>query len=88
MKKSLEEMKPELKKAAEDTEIKMEMVKNQKEQADIIMTQISGEEKIVLEAVNEANAIKLDCEKELAIALPQLKAAENALLVLDKNSLT
>lgn len=52
------------------------------------MTQISGEEKIVLEAVNEANAIKLDCEKELAIALPQLKAAENALLVLDKNSLT
>lgn len=31
MKKSLEEMKPELKKAAEDTEIKMEMVKNQKE---------------------------------------------------------
>ncbi len=40
MKKSLEEMKPELKKAAEDTAIKMEMVKIQKEEADVIMTQI------------------------------------------------
>lgn len=48
MKKSLEEMKPELRKAAEDTSIKMEMVKIQKEEADEIMKQISGEEKIVL----------------------------------------
>lgn len=38
--------------------------------------------------MSEANEIKDDCEKELAVALPQLKAAENALLVLDKNSLT
>jgi hypothetical protein len=33
-------------------------VKIQKEEADIIMSQISGEERIVLEAVNEANSIK------------------------------
>lgn len=66
----------------------MEMVKIQKEEADIIMSQISGEERIVLEAVNEANSIKQECEVELALALPKLKAAENALLVLDKNSLT
>lgn len=52
MKKSLEEMKPQLKKAAEDTAIKMEMVKIQKEEADVIMTQIEGEEKVVLGAVN------------------------------------
>jgi hypothetical protein len=30
----------------------MELVKMQKEEADIIMSQISGEERIVLEAVN------------------------------------
>lgn len=64
------------------------MVKIQKEEADIIMSQVSGEERIVLEAVNEANSIKQECEVELALALPKLKAAENALLVLDKNSLT
>ena len=29
-----------------------------------------------------------DCERDLAVALPQLRAAENALLVLDKNKLT
>ena len=52
------------------------------------MSQISGEERIVLDAVNEANSIKQECEIELAIALPKLKAAENALLVLHKNSLT
>lgn len=45
-------MKPELKKAAEDTIIKMEMVKIQKQEADEIMAQILGEEKVVLEAVN------------------------------------
>ena len=38
--------------------------------------------------MGEANEIKEDCEKELEVALPQLKAAENALLVLDKSSLT
>lgn len=88
MQKTLTEMKPQLKRAAEETAYKMEMVAIQKEEADVIMSQISGEERIVLEAVNEANAIKEDCEKELAIALPKLKAAENALAVLDKNSLT
>jgi len=29
--------------------------------------------------VNEANAIKEDCEKDLAEAMPALEAAENAL---------
>jgi hypothetical protein len=52
MKKNLEEMKPEIRRAAEDTTLKMEMVKVQKEEADQIMEQISGEEKVVLEAVN------------------------------------
>lgn len=39
------------------------MVKIQKQEADVIMVQISGEEKVEMEAVNEANAIKEDCEK-------------------------
>ena len=43
MKKNLEEMKPQLKKAAEDTSMKMEMVQIQKEEADGIMEQILGE---------------------------------------------
>ena len=58
MKKTLEEMKPKLKKATEETIEKMQLVKIQKEEADIIMSQVSGQERVVLEAVNEANSIK------------------------------
>ena len=61
MKFTLEEMKPQLKKAAEETAVKMELVKVQKEEADVIMIQILGEERVVLEAVNEANLIKEEC---------------------------
>ena len=61
MKFTLEEMKPQLKKAAEETAVKMELVKVQKEEADVIMSQISGEERVVLDAVNEANLIKEEC---------------------------
>ena len=42
MKQNLEEMKPQIKQAAEETAFKMEMVKVQKEEADQIMVQISG----------------------------------------------
>lgn len=52
------------------------------------MAQIGEEEKVVVAAVNEANSIKQECERDLAVALPQLRAAENALLVLDKSKLT
>ena len=48
MQSTLETMKPELKKASEETTLKMEQVQIQKEEADIIMSQISGEERIVL----------------------------------------
>ncbi len=44
-------MKPQIKKATEETIEKMEQVRVLKEEADIIMSQISGEERIVLEAV-------------------------------------
>ena len=38
-------------------------------------------------AVDEANAIKEDCEKDLAEAMPALMAAEDALKVLEKKDL-
>lgn len=61
MKLNLEEMKPVLRRAAEETLLKMEQVADQKQEADGIKEQISSEEAIVLQAVNEANAIKQDC---------------------------
>lgn len=48
---------------------------------------ISKEEAIVKVAVDEANFIKAECEKDLEEAMPLLLAAEEALRVLDKKDL-
>ena len=39
------------------------------------------------ERVKEAEIIKLDCEKDLSIATPKLKQAEDALNTLDSNDI-
>ena len=62
-------------------------VEKEKEGADVLKEAISKEEAIVQKAVDEANEIKLDCEKDLAEALPALENAENALKVLDPKDL-
>ena len=87
MQKNLIELQPKLKQAALDTEVKMKEVSENKAEADILKEGIQGEEKIVKQAVDEATAIKTDCEAELAIAMPALKAAEDALKVLDKKQI-
>ena len=64
-----------MKVAAEKTSVKMIEVEREKKQADILKESISIEEAIVQKAVDEANAIKEDCEAELAEAIPALNAA-------------
>jgi dynein heavy chain, axonemal len=54
----------------------------------VLKEAISKEEAIVQKAVDEANEIKMDCEKDLSEALPALEAAENALKVLSPADLT
>lgn len=80
----LTDMVPKLKKAAEETEEKMKIVAKEKASADILASGIQKEEAVVQIAVNEANAIKEDCEKDLAEAMPALEAAENALNCIQK----
>ena len=65
----------------------MKEVEIYKGEADQIAVVISKEEAIVQVAVDEANFIKEDCEKDLAEALPALKASEDALKVLEKKDL-
>lgn len=79
MQKNLIELQPKLKEAAANTEVKMKEVAVEKASADVLKENIQKEEAIVQVAVNEANAIKEECEKDLAEALPALKSAEDAL---------
>jgi dynein heavy chain, axonemal len=87
MQKNLIELQPKLKQAAIDTEVKMKEVQENKAAADVLKEGIQGEEKIVKEAVDAANKIKMECELDLAEAMPALRAAEEALKVLDKKQL-
>ena len=87
MKKNLIELQPKLKQAAIDTQVKMKEVQENKAEADVLKEGIQGEEKIVQEAVDAANTIKRDCEEQLAQAMPALKAAQDALKVLEKKQI-
>ena len=85
MQTNLIELQPKLKLAAEETEKKMKEVAVQKGQADILKEAISKEEAIVQTAVNEAQIIKSDCQRDLDEAMPLLKESEDALKVLENN---
>ncbi|CAD8159976.1 unnamed protein product [Paramecium pentaurelia] len=87
MKTNLIQLQPQLKDAAEKTKIKMDEVQKEKIQADSLKTVIQSEEAVVQEAVDKANAIKEECEAELSEAMPALKAAQDALNVLDKKQI-
>lgn len=85
MQTNLIELQPKLKLAAEETEKKMKEVAEQKAKADVLKEAISKEEAIVQTAVNEAQIIKDDCQRDLDEAMPLLKEAEDALKVLENN---
>jgi dynein heavy chain len=87
MQENLIKLQPELKRAAEQTEIKMKEVAIKKAEADILKSSISGEEKIVADAVSSATAIKEDCNRELELALPDLRAAEDAVKCINKSEI-
>lgn len=87
MQQNLIELKPKLKIAAEETEIKMIKVEKESKEAEILKVEIEKEEAIVQAAVNESNDIKEDCQKDLEEAMPALLMAEKALQVLDKSEI-
>lgn len=87
MKAELIALQPELietaKKVAEQTII----VTEKTEAAEAVKTEVAKEESTAQAAADEANAIKTDCETELAKALPALAAAEKALNAIDKGDI-
>ena len=87
MQQSLTDLQPKLKKAAEDTALKLQQVTIQKEEADRVKAIVSVDEEAAQRAMDEATAIKEECETELNKALPALRAAEDALKVLKKQDL-
>ena len=81
-------MQPKLIEASKETEKKEKIVEAETIEAEKIREVVAGEEAIASKSAAEATAIKEDCEKELAEAMPILKAAEKALQCITKNDIT
>ena len=72
MQRELEDLQPKLIEASKETVKKEQIVEGEAIEAEKIREVVAGEEAIAAKAAGEANAIKEDCEKELAEAMPIL----------------
>ena len=79
MRKDLEELQPELKKAAEQTEKMMQRIEIESAQAQAQAKLVPAEEAVANEKASIAQALKDECQAELAVALPALEQAKAAL---------
>jgi dynein heavy chain len=78
MQKQLEDLQPILIETGKETEAKLIIVTKETEEADKVKSAVSVEEADAQKIADEANTIKVDCETQLAEAIPALKAAEEA----------
>ena len=88
MRQELEDLQPKLIEASKETEIKEKIVEGEAVAAEKIRVVVAADEAVASKAAGEANAIKEDCEKELAEAMPILNAAAKALECITPNDIT
>ncbi len=79
MRKDLEDLQPQLKIAAEETVKMMQTIEIESKQAEEQRKMVASEEAIANEKASQAQALKDECQADLAVALPALEAAKSAL---------
>ncbi|KAJ3281611.1 Dynein heavy chain 6, axonemal [Borealophlyctis nickersoniae] len=87
MQVELEQLGPELKQRAQDTEVLMVKIGKDQETADGVRKVVSEEETIVRGKAIETEAIATEAQKDLDEALPALQAAYKALEGLEKKDI-
>ncbi|EDQ84751.1 uncharacterized protein MONBRDRAFT_39136 [Monosiga brevicollis MX1] len=80
MQEELVALQPELVKTSEEVAIKMKQIEADSVEVDAKKELVAADEAVAAKAAAEANAIKQECEQDLAVALPAL---ENAIKALD-----
>eukprot|EP00899_Mesostigma_viride_P002516 jgi/Mesvir1/12265/Mv00478-RA.2 len=88
MKRELEDLKPVLIRTAKETEDLLVVINRETKEAEAKRAVVEVEEATANKKATEAKAIKDDCEAELAVAMPMLQAAIEALNTLTKNDIT
>ena len=88
MKQELIELQPKLIATGKEVEETLAIVARESEEAEKKRTVVQGEEAIASEKAAAAKTIKDECEGDLAVALPLLEDALNALNTLTKSDIT
>ena len=79
MSKDLEALQPQLRVAAEEAEVMIGVIEVESKQAGEQADIVSKEEAAANEKARASQALKDECQAELAVALPALEAAKEAL---------
>ncbi|RKP19583.1 hypothetical protein ROZALSC1DRAFT_28837, partial [Rozella allomycis CSF55] len=87
MKKEIRELQPQLKKTSEETSLMLSKIEVESKEIETTRKVVAAEEMIAEKKAKEAEAIKAECESNLAEALPLLNAALSALDTLKKSDI-
>lgn len=87
MERELVDLQPILIQKEEETSAKLVIVTKETEAADKVKKVVAAEEAEASKIADEANVIKVDCETQLAEAIPALKAAEEAVNCITKGDI-
>lgn len=79
MQKELTELQPELVKTSKEVDLKMTQIEADSVEVDAKKKLVAADEAVAAAAVAEANQIKTEVEADLAVAMPALEAALEAL---------
>ena len=88
MQKDLEDLQPELIKTTGEVEAMVTVIEKESAEAEAHAAVVSAEEAVANKKAGEAQAMKEDCEADLAEALPALEAAMDALNTLKPSDIT
>ncbi len=87
MKAELEALTPKLKVAQKETAAMLQQIEVASKETNEVKSKVAAEETVAAEQNAKANAIKAECETDLAKAIPILKDAESALKAIDKGDI-
>ena len=88
MKKELEELRPVLIQTSKETDDLLVVIERDSKEAEKTREVVQADEAVANVKAAEAKAIKDECEGELAVAMPLLESALNALNTLTKSDVT
>lgn len=79
MQKELEDLQPQLVKSSEETDKMMIVIEKESKEVSKTSEVVAKDEAVANEQAGEAQALKDECEADLAEAIPALEAALSAL---------